>query len=226
LEIKRGFTLIEIIVYFGLSVVALGIIVSIFAVAHRTQRQTYSQYLVGGSLSSTIRIIRRELQVTALSSIVSQQDAPGFSCASAYDNEGQFVINGYGVPHWQKSVFYHLDEGSLIRWSKDMPEGNFLPLPSSTSPSEVDASQGRSLMSGLLPVNQAVGEFYPGSTYGGLELSYVRREDRQDSLSKVNPRDSEDYDSHTRLVEVTLRTFEDRSDPDYSEITFRVCPRY
>ena len=81
-------------------------------------------------------------------------------------------------------------------------------------------------MSGLLPVSQAVGEFYPGSTYGGLELSYVRREDRQDSLSKVNPRDSEDYESHTRLVEVTLRTFEDRSDPDYSEITFRVCPRY
>ena len=54
----------------------------------------------------------------------------------------------------------------------------------------------------------------------------MRRENGQDSLSKTNPRDSEEYSSHTRLVEVTLRTFEDRSEPDFSEVTFRVCPRY
>ena len=65
MEMRRGTTLIEIVIYFGLSVVALGIIVSMFTVAQRTQRQTYSQYLVGGSLSSTIRLIRRELQATA-----------------------------------------------------------------------------------------------------------------------------------------------------------------
>ena len=228
MEMRRGATLIEIVTYFGLSVVALGIIVSMFTVAQRTQRQTYSQYLVGGSLSSTIRLIRRELQATALSSIVNQENAPGFSCASAYDNEGDFKVNGYGVPHWQKHVYYHLDtSGSLIRWNKDIPDANFLPTPSSTSPSAVEASQGRSIMSGLLPAGTAVGDdIYEGSPFGGLELSYVRRENGQDSLSKTNPRDSEEYSSHTRLVEVTLRTFEDRSEPDFSEVTFRVCPRY
>ena len=213
MEMRRGATLIEIVIYFGLSVVALGIIVSMFTVAQRTQRQTYSQYLVGGSLSSTIRLIRRELQATALSSIVNQENAPGFSCASAYDNEGDFKVNGYGVPHWQKHVYYHLDtSGSLIRWNKDIPDANFLPTPSSTSPWLAGTAVGD--------------DIYEGSPFGGLELSYVRRENGQDSLSKTNPRDSEEYSSHTRLVEVTLRTFEDRSEPDFSEVTFRVCPRY
>ena len=224
---RRGFTLIEIVVYCGLSVVALGLILSLFTVAKRTQQQTYSQYLVGGSLSSTIDLIRRELQATALSSIVVKEGTPGFSCASAYNSEGNFVPNPYGAPRWQKNVFYHLESGgSLVRWSKEMPPDTFLPLPSTLSPSQVEGSSGRSVMSGLLAPNKAVKGIFEGSPYGGLELSFVRRDEGEDSLSKVNPKDSNDYDKHTRLVEVTLRTFEDRSEPDFSEVSFRVCPRY
>lgn len=222
---RRGFTLIEIVVYFGLAVVALGVILSIFTVATRTQQQTYSQYLVGGSLSTTVRLIRRELQATALSSIMNEEGVPGFSCASAYDNDGKFTLNGYGVPNWQKHVFYRLDDGALIRWSQDMAEVNMLPSPTAIALAEAGGN-GRSVMSGLLPANKAVGSLFEASPYGGLEISYVRREEGVDSLSKVNPRDSEEYDTHTRLVEVTLRTFEDRSEPDFSEIRFRVCPRY
>jgi type II secretory pathway pseudopilin PulG len=221
----RGFSLIELVIYFGLSVVTLGVVVSMFTVAQRTQRQTYSQYLVGGSLSTTIRLIRRELQLTALSSIMNEEGTPGFSCASAFDGDGKFSVNGYGVPDWQKHVYYQLDDTALIRWSKDIPNANLLPSPSATSLGEADGN-GRAVMSGLLPAGKAVGEVFEGSAYGGLEINYVRRENGEESLSKTNPRDSQEYDSHTRLVEVTLRTFEDRSEPDFSEITFRVCPRY
>ncbi len=226
---KGGFTLIEMVVYFGISVVALGVIVSLFTVAQRTQRQTYSQYLVGGSLSSTVRLLRRELQATALASIqVYPQDggSPGLSCASAYDSDGKFTVNGYGVPHWQKHVFYSLGEnGSLSRWKKDIPEPNLLPVKALALPSDL-GTDGSSIMSGLLPANKAVEGIHEASKFGGFEVSFVRRTDGEDTLTQVNPTDSTDYDSHTRLVQVTIRTLEDRSQPDFSEITFRVCPRY
>ena len=224
---RRGFTLIELVIYFGLSAMALGVLVSMFIIASRTQQQTYSQYLVGGSLSSTVHLIRRELQATALSSIKVYSDGtPGFSCASAYDSEGNFTVNGYGAPHWQKHVFYNLgSNGSLSRWSKDMPDPNFLPSLTNELPSNL-GSEGRPIMAGMLPANKAVGDIFPGSPSGGLEVSFVRRENGVDSLSKVNPAESKDYDKHTRLVEVTIRTFEDHSRPDFSELTFRVCPRY
>lgn len=224
-----GFTLIELIIYFGISALALGVIVSLFALAQRTQRQTYGQYLVGGSLSSTIRLMRRELQATALASVKlypNPDGNPGLSCASAYDQKGEFSINAYGVPNWQKHVFYHLNnDGSLVRWSKPMATLNFLPHATDTSPSAVE-SDARSIMSGTLPPNTSVANFHPGTKFGGLEVSFVRRNKGVDTLSQVNPADSKDYESHTRLIEVTLRTYEERSEPDFSEVTFRVCPRY
>lgn len=225
-----GFTLIEIIVYCGLSALALGIIVSLFAVAQRTQQQTYSGYLVGGSLASTVRLLRNELQSTALASIQAYPEAgggsPGMSCSSAYDKDGKFTINGYGVPLWQKHVFYHLDNsGALFRWKQAIDKPTLLPTPSTTLPSTL-ATDGSSIMSGLLPPNKAVDKFYPGSKFGGFEVNFVRRTNGVDSLTQVNPAKSKDYDTHTKLVQVTLRTFEDRSNPDFSELSFRVCPRY
>lgn len=233
MEMKRskaaGFTLVELIIYFAISAMALGVIVSLFALAQRTQRQTYSHYLVGGSLSSTIRLMRRELQATALASVrvyPNPDGNPGLSCASAYDQEGEFSINGYGVPNWQKHVFYYLNnEGSLIRWSKPMATLNFLPHSTDTNPSAVEGD-GRSIMSGTLTPNTTVPNFHPGTKFGGLEVSFVRRSGGLDALSQVNPVDSKDFDTHTRLLEVTLRTHEERSEPDFSEVTFRVCPRY
>lgn len=230
MAMKRGFTLIEMVIYFGLSAVALGLIASIFAVAQRTQRQTYSQYLVGGSLSSTIRLLRRELQATALSSIQvypeSGGTSPGLSCASAYDQDGKFTVNGYGVPKWDKNVFYNLDDkGSLARWTKTMNEQNLLPNRATDPASDLGGDRSSTIMSGLLPPNTTVEDFYPASPVGGFEVNFVRRDNGVDSLSRVNPSDSDQYDTHTRLVEVTLRTYDERQH-NFSEISFRVCPRY
>lgn len=231
LKRARGATLIELVIYFGLSALALGLIVSIFKVAQRTQQQTYSQYLVGGKLSSTIRLLRRELQATALASISVYPDdtgtgQPGLSCVSAYSEEGEFVVSGYGVPDWQKYVYYSLgNNGSLSRWKGSLPEGQVLPVPSVTLPSEL-GSDGSSIMPGLLPPNQDVGDFHSASPFGGFEVSFLRLENGRYTTTQVNPANSTDYENHTRLVQVTLRTYEERSQPDFSEITFRVCPRY
>lgn len=227
---RNGFTLIEIVVYCGIASLVLGIIVSMFKIAGRTQQQTYSQYLVGGSLASTIRLLRNELQSTALASIKAHPEAggtaPGLSCVSAFDKDGKFTVNGYGVPLWQKHVFYHLgSDGSLSRWQQPIQDPNMLPAPSATLPSQL-GSDGRSVMSGLLPPNKAAASYYPSTKFGGFEINFVRRTNGDDSLSQVNPADSKDYATHTRLVQVTLRTFEERSEPDFSEISFRVCPRY
>lgn len=227
---QKGFTLIEIIIYFFLCAIAMGIIVSMFALAQRTQRQTYGQYLVGGSLSSTIRLIQKELQATALASIraypTDGTGEPGFSCVSAYDADGKFALNGYGAPKWQKHVFYTLDDTALVRKSKVFANPDTaLPLASAELPSAVQG-ESRAVMSGLLQANKAVKDIQAASPFGGLELSFVRRANGVDSYSQVNPSESKDYDQHTRLVQVTLRTLEDRSQPDYSQITFRVCPRY
>lgn len=226
----RGFTLIEMVVYFGIASLALGVIVSLFKIAGRTQQQTYSQYLVGGSMASTIRLLRNELQSTALASVQAYPEAggtaPGLSCVSAFDLDGKFTVNGYGVPKWQKHVFYHLgSNGSLTRWQQPIAKPNLLPTPTSTLPSQL-GSDGRSIMSGLLPPNKAAASYYPSTPFGGFEVNFVRRTNGTDSLTQVNPTKSKQYSSHTRLIEVTLRTFEDRGEPDFSEITFRVCPRY
>lgn len=231
MALRRGFTLVELIIYFMLSALILGLILSLFTVAKRTQQHTYSQYLVGGPIASTIRLLRKELQSTALGTVrafptETGSEAPGMSCLSAFDEQdGKFQLGDYGAPHWQKHVFYSLNsEGTLTRWSEELGEKDYLPRAAVKLPSE-RSSGGRAVMHGLLPPNKGVDSYQDPTKYGGFEIAFVRRDNGEDSLSYVNPTESDEYDTHTRLVQVTLRTYGDR-DPTFSEITFRVCPRF
>ncbi len=181
-------------------------------------------------MASTIRLLRNELQSTALASIKAYPESggttSGLSCVSAFNKDGKFTVNGYGVPLWQKHVFYSLgSDGSLSRWQQVIDKPNLLPTPSTVDPSQL-GSDGRAVMNGLLPPNKVASTYYPATKFGGFEINFVRRTAGVDSLSQVNPTNSNDYGSHTKLVQVTLRTFEDRGEPDFSEISFRVCPRY
>lgn len=227
---KRGFTLVELIVYFMLSALVIGLMVSMFTVAKRTQQHTSAQYLVGGPIASTIRLLRRELQATALTSIQvypgnTGTERPGMSCVSAYDTDGKFTLGDYGTPKWQKHVFYTLNEkGALERWSQEFTDKNFLPQLATTMPSaRVDG--GKSLLHGLLLPNKEVKDVQAATPFGGFEVAFVRRTNGVDSLDYTNPAKSKDYANHTRLVEVILRTQADRN-PTFSEVRFRVCPRY
>lgn len=80
-------------------------------------------------------------------------------------------------------------------------------------------------MSDALPPNKAVGKWFAASTFGGLEVGFVRRAGGKETISRVNPRDSDKPAESTRLVEVIIRTLEENG-PNFLEIKFRVSPRY
>lgn len=225
---KRGTTLIELVIYFALSVAALGILAALFRVMRSTTDQTYAQYLVAGNLPTTMRMIRKELQATSLASVtVYGQDAgqsPGFSCVSAYDGDGEFQLGAYGTPHWQKHVYYLLNaDGNVVRSTQDIADKNYLPVlaPSPTGGSEA----GKSLMHDALPPMKAVGQWQAATSFGGLEVGFVRRKGAVETISRENPRDSTAPDESTRLMEVIVRTLEENG-PNFMEIKFRVAPRY
>jgi type II secretory pathway pseudopilin PulG len=229
MALKRGggHTLIELIIYFALSIAALGILASLFTVARRTGDQTYAQYLVAGNMATTIRMIRKELQATSLASVtsygVTAGQAPGFSCVSAYDDKGEFQLGAYGTPHWQKHVYYTLNsEGAITRWTTDITDKNYLPT---LAPDPTPDSGGKVLMHDALPPNTAVGTWQAATTFGGLEVGFVRRNGGAETVSFENPRDSKTPAQNTRLIEVILRTLEEAG-PNFMEIKFRVAPRY
>lgn len=225
---KRGHTLIELVVYFALSVAALGILASLVRVARSTGDHTYAQYLVAGNLPTTMRMIRKELQATSLASVTvygaQAGQAPGFSCVSAYDDEGEFQLGAYGTPHWQKHVYYLLNgEGNVVRSTGEIADKNYLP---SLAPSPAGGSEGgKSLMHDALPPMKAVGTWQPATSFGGLEVGFVRRAGQTETISRENPRDSAKPEENTRLIEVVLRTLEENG-PNFMEIKFRVAPRY
>ena len=224
-----GHTLIELIIYFALSLAALGILTSLFTVARRTSDTSYAQYLVAGNMATTVRMIRKELQATSLASVTSYGEtagqAPGFSCVSAYDDKGEFQLSMYGTPHWQKHVYYTLNnKGNVTRWTASIADKNFLPV-LAPAPGAPDAATGKVLMSDALPPNKAVGKWFAANTFGGLEIGFVRRAGGKETISRVNPRDSDKPEESTRLIEVVIRTLEENG-PNFLEIKFRVVPRY
>lgn len=224
-----GHTLIELIIYFALSVAALGILASLVTVARRTGDQTYAQYLVAGNMATTIRMIRKELQATSLASVTSYGQkpgqAPGFSCVSAYDEKGEFQLSVYGTPHWQKHVYYTEDtKGHISRWTTDIANKNFLPT-LAPQPGAPNTSTGKVLMQDALPPGKAVGSWHAASTFGGLEVGFVRRGGGTETISRVNPRDSDNPAENTGLIEIVVRTLEENG-PNFLEIKFRVAPRY
>ena len=229
MAVKRwgGHTLLELIIYFALSVAALGILVSLITVARRTGDHTYAQYLVAGNMATTIRMIRKELQATSLASVTAygkSGEAPGFSCVSAYDDKGEFQLGAYGTPHWQKHVYYTCDaEGKITRWTTDIADKNFLPT-LAPAPTSAD-SGGKVLMHDALPPNKDVGKWQAATSYGGLEVAFVRRDGATETLSPDNPRDSDKPEQNTRLMQVILRTLEPNG-PNFMEVKFRIAPRY
>lgn len=228
---RRGFTLMEIIVYCALSIAALVVLISMVRVIQRTGDHTYASYLVSGNMATTIRMIRKELQTTSLASITTygatSGEAPGFSCVSAYDDDGEFKLGSYGTPHWQKHVYYTLNsEGVITRSTSDIADKNYIPtLAPNTSPTPSPGGKARSLMHDALPPNKAVGTHHAASSYGGLEVGFVRRNGATETVVPQNPRDSANPEQNTRLLQVTLRTLEE-SGPNFMEVKFRVHPRY
>ncbi len=91
---RRGFTLMEIVVYTALGALALFAILTMFFITKSAQQQSYTSSLVSGRVYTALRYLRQDLQETALASIKvypdssNIRDPPGMSMASAYLGNG------------------------------------------------------------------------------------------------------------------------------------------
>lgn len=251
---KRGFTLMEILVSMVIAFAALALITSLFIVGRRTSEATYSNYLVSRDTENGIGWLRRDLQNSSLASIrvypgpngANQQ--PGLSMCTCVppDKETTVQINQFGAPRWSSNVYYTLEPagpntGNLIRWSTELPADQLLPLPSSVMPSALsDKKNSHTILHDVLLPNQNIFEGgTPGTTdaRGGFRAQFVRRaggEDGAESLSDRSPSEVTlnpnglDVSGNTRLMEVELRLLHRSTagHPSVYAIRFRVCPRY
>ncbi|MCA9780824.1 MAG: hypothetical protein KC800_29090, partial [Candidatus Eremiobacteraeota bacterium] len=143
---RRGFTMIEMVIYFGLSVMVLGVVMAVFFTGRSNFEATSSSYLVSQDAEAALRWLKTDLQEAALSSIRvypnpdSPSSPPGLSMAMARNLEGEFQFSKWGGPLWSTYVYYTLDnEGKLVRW---MEEHDFNGVPSASTKAP-ESTEGR-----------------------------------------------------------------------------------
>ncbi|CAN0457855.1 unnamed protein product, partial [Phaeothamnion confervicola] len=207
---RTGMTLIELIVYMALSILAGFLILALYQLATRAQNETISSYVVGGDTETAIRRLRRELQETALVSLQTYpsdgntSEKPGCSFTSARNSDGDAALNvsTYGAPQWRKNVFYTVNPtgaqtGQLVRWEKDLSaaEMDFVPRPTAILPSTMGTKQQSVPLKLVLLANTKV-EHLSGSPnyitdgFGGFRVQFVRRKGGEagaETLSSINP---------------------------------------
>lgn len=235
-------TLTEILVTSGLMIVAMVMLWSLQQLLAGTQRSTSASYLVNGQTDSAIQRLRREINETALGSVlIETKDAPTVSFASArpFDREkkDEIVISPWGSPQWDKHVLYRLQTepgaktGQLIRWEKEFENKNFLPQ---RAPFFLPSSGGKVVLRDVLAPNQSIAGVGPAgklesNEYGGFRVEFVRRAgntDGEESLTRVNPSEGDSADN-TRLLEVELKILqEDYRSPDSYSVVFRCSARH
>lgn len=242
---QRGHTMIELIVYAFLAVLAGVMMIALFNATNSNRQATSSSYLVSGATESAIDWIRRDLNETALSSVQvypsagDSSEAPGLSLVSAraFDTNNEMQVNPWGAPLWTKHVFYSLvsepgaHTGKLVRWEQEIASPNHLPPLASLMPSALmNETRRRVLLHNVLAPSVTLENAGPGALssdeFGGFRVQFVRRQGGsggQESLTTENPRLGDPNDN-TRLMEVELKLLhEGRRYPDYYQIKFRAA---
>lgn len=246
---KRGFTLVEIIVYSVLALLLLGLISSLLVLSRRNYEATSSSYLVGRDAEVAIRWLRTELQETALTSLRvypspdNSSEAPGMSLLSARDPSKGFTVTPYGAPDWSREVFYTLDGTSLIRWEQKRSDSSPIPVAPTGMPS-VTTGDKRVVLRGLAEPGTKLPGLGQLDNYGGFRAAFVRHDSkgeipssRQDeSLTAWNPsqvtlgKDSRlSVKGNTRQLEVTIVVQTKSSatgKKSLAQLPFRVTPRH
>lgn len=233
---RRGYTLVEILVVVVLLLAAGTLIATLFTLGHRFSDTAYSNYLVSRGTEEGIDWLRRDLQNSALASVrVFGGEHPGISmvCCTTPDEPARPVYNSFGAPVWQSEVFYRFEKvddkvGHLTRWARSWDK----PLPAGAGePAKPEGKHQHTVLQNLLKPAARV----PGAgDQAGFKASFVQRqggEGGEEALSSVNPAEGSlkgDYESNTRLVQIELRMLEESNSgqPSVYSIEFRVCPRY
>lgn len=173
---RRGMTYIEVLIYVVLAGMAALAVGALFSLGRKAQSTTMAGYLVSGQADTAIRWIRRDLQETAMVSIVTYPNAdkpnqpPGCSFTSARDlgniqsGEAKLNVSQYAKPFWRKHVFYSLKDkdgrrGDLIRWELGLTdaEKDYVPHTATTLPNAFTESKYRHvLLHDVLLANQKV----------------------------------------------------------------------
>lgn len=173
---RRGMTYIEVLIYVVLAGMASLAVGAMFSLGRKTQNTTMSGYLVSGQADTALRWIRRDLQETAMVSIVTYPNAdrptqpPGCSFTSARElgnaqsGEAKLNVSQYAKPNWTKHVFYSLKDkdgrrGDLIRWELPLTdaEKDFVPHTATTLPNAFTENKYRRvLLHDVLLANQKV----------------------------------------------------------------------
>ncbi len=247
---NRGISLMELIVYASLALLAGLLLYGLQKVVWNSQVSTTASYLVSGQTETAIEWLRRELGETALASISAfpsmeePEEAPGVSFVSnrAYEPElkSQLLVNSWGAPLWDKHVLYTLDSepgertGNLVRWERTIAQRNYLPVLCDVLPSEGPQTKSRVLLRSLLLPEQTVEGVGPDGSittdaFGGFRVQFLRRlggSGGAEELTTVypwrgNPRDN------TRLLEVELKILQqEHRTPNYYSIRFRAAARH
>ena len=244
---QRGMTLMELVVYMFLAVLACVLLWSFQQITRSTQQASTATYLVNGETDTCIDWIRQDVNETALASIQvypstgESTEAPGISMVSnrafADDEKGKLLVNKWGAPLWDKHVLYTLDysageqTGNLVRWEREIANKNLLPVLSETLPSVGVMDTGRVVLRDVLAPNVTVDRVGPEGQivtdeFGGLRAQFIRRiggSDGEEVLTTVNPTSGNPRDN-TRLLEFELKILQDGK--NYYSIGFRGAARH
>ncbi len=216
---RRGMTYIEVLIYIVLAGMASLAVGALFSLGRKTQSTTMSGYLVSGQADTAIRWIRRDLQETALVSIVTYPNSnqtnqpPGCSFTSARDlgnaqsGEAKLNVSQYARPFWRKHVFYSLKDqgdgrrGDLVRWELPLTEAekDFVPHTASTLPNAFSENKYRRvLLHDVLLADQKVPNLkglpdHQTKKHGGFQVMFVKRAGGEagiEDTTDVNPGDN------------------------------------
>lgn len=241
---SRAFTMIEMVIYFGLSVMVLGVIISVLFTGRSNFEASSSSYLVSQDAEAALRWLKSDLQEAALGSIrvypnpESPSSPPGISMATPRNLDNEFVVSKFGTPLWSTYVFYTLDsEGKLTRWMK---EHDFQQYPEASSIKPEDTTgreRERVVLRNIVQPGDELAEFGKLGERGGFDFQFVRYSDEGDEiLTSWNPfqvttgaADDPPEGRNTKLVSllvtVAMSNYRERN-VSYVQLPIRVVPRH
>ena len=245
LKQRNAFSLVEVMVYGFLTVLVLGLLLMLFRETRRLFGVASGTFLVDRSLDSALMLVRQDLAETSLSSIrvypgppgtPGEKEGPGLTMAGAGGR-----VTPEGVPRWDRHVFYRLRSGSepltgdLVRWERPIQTFG-APLASALLPSLALPGRVRVVVRGIqLPDTtvKGVAESAVGPR-GGFQVTFLRQEKGQTSLSPWNPaevslgRAQLDLAGNTNMVDLEMRVYraaDSVSAAHYAVVRCRMCPR-
>lgn len=218
---QRGMSLVELVIYFALTIVCGLLLWAVNNLLWGGQRATEASYLVSGETEKALEWIRRDITETALASIEvfpknpsSSGQTPGISFVSnrafAEDEKGRPVVNRWGAPEWGKHVLYTLDRegaeptGNLVRWEREIaPQSRtLLPVTCDVLPSSLPAggqNKQKVLLRNVLAPNVTVPDAGPDGDvvtngFGGFRVEFVQRDGGSggaEMFTTRNPREND-----------------------------------